>query len=71
MYLLFVFLPLTGKATFTYATIKLWNELTKEIKNVNKEHKFKAAVKSVLIDKIQQRDQSDFVNFKRICILSA
>ena len=53
-----------GKATFTYSAIKLWNELPKKIKTINKEHKFKAAVKSYLFDKMQQRDQSDFVYFK-------
>ena len=35
-----------------------------EIKNINREHRFKAAVKSFLFDKMQQRDQSDFVYFK-------
>ena len=53
-----------GKASFTYSAIKLWNELPKEIKNINREHRFKAAVKSFLFDKMQQRDQSDFVYFK-------
>ena len=38
--------------------------MPKEIKNINREHKFKAAVKSFLFDKMQQRDQSDFVYFK-------
>ena len=38
--------------------------MPKEIKNINREHRFKAAVKSFLFDKMQQRDQSDFVYFK-------
>ena len=66
VYLLWVFLPLRVhiKATFTYSAIKLWNELPKEIKTTNKEHKFKTTVKSYLFDKMQQRDQSVFVYFK-------
>ena len=35
--------------TLTYSAIKLWNELTKTIKNIDKEHKFIAAVKSFFI----------------------
>ena len=58
------FVKSAGKASFTYSAIKLWNELPKEIKNINREHRFKAAVKSFLFDKMQQRDQSDFVYFK-------
>ena len=50
-----------GKASFAYSAIKLWNELPKEIKNINRENRFKAAVKSFLFEKMQQRDQSDFV----------
>ena len=38
--------------------------MPKEIKNINREHMFKAAVKSFVFDKMQQRDQSDFVYIK-------
>lgn len=52
-----------GKTTFTYSAIKLWNELPKDIKVVTKEHKFKAAVKNYLFDKLKLSDMSDFVSF--------
>ena len=62
----FVFLPLRvqeKKTTFNYTAIKLWNDLPREIKNINKEHRFKAAIKNFLIDKMQKSDQSDFVYY--------
>ena len=38
--------------------------MPREIKAINKEHMFKAVVKIYLFDKMQRRDQSDFVYFK-------
>ena len=37
--------------------------LLREIKNINKEHKCKAVVKSFIFDKKQQKDPSEFVYF--------
>ena len=62
MYLLFVFLPSRVQEKLILPILS--NELPKEIKNINGKHKFNAAVKSFLFDKMQQRDQSDFVYFK-------
>ena len=40
-----------GKASFTYSAIKLWNDLPKKFQNINREHRFKAAVKSFCLIK--------------------
>ena len=46
-----------------YTAIKL-NDLPKDIKAVTKERRFKGAIKSLLLDKMELSDKSDFLYFK-------
>ena len=52
-----------------YTAINHWNGLSKDIKAVTREHRFKGAIKNYLFDKMEQSDKSDFQNKQLLLLL--